>query len=273
VRPFLKWAGNKFQIIPALKTFLPTGKRLLEPFAGSAAVFLNTDYPRYLIAEINPDLIQLYEHVQKEGHDFIAYAEGFFIPENNEEKRYYELRECFNQTDDKRLKSALFIYLNKAGYNGLCRYNSKGGYNVPFGKHKSAYFPKDELIYFYEKSAKATFILADFKQTLKQAKPGDVVYCDPPYVPLSKTANFTTYSQGGFNEQAQRELAVVAEDLSTRGITVLISNHDTPFVRDLYQGAELHKIRVQRFISRDPKTRGNISEIVAIFHGKKKVNV
>lgn len=265
MKPFLKWAGNKYRCIDEIKKVLPAGKRLIEPFAGSGAVFLNTDYQKYLISEINPDLINLFLQLQQEGEPFIHYVFTFFPPKNNSESMYYELRECFNTTKDVRLKSAIFIYLNKYGYNGLCRYNSSGRYNVPFGHRKNVHFPKNELRHFIQYATKAEFIVADFLETMSRAKKGDVVYCDPPYVPLSKTANFTAYSRDKFSEEQQLKLVKCAEQLADRGITVVISNHDTEFVRDTYKRAVLHELSVLRLIGCDSKSRGVVPEILAVF--------
>lgn len=265
MRPFLKWAGNKYQIVARIQEVLPTGKRLIEPFAGSAAVFLNTNFPSYLISDANQDLITLYQHVQTDGETFIEYARTFFIPENNQEDVYYQFRVDFNQADDPQLKSALFLYMNKHGYNGLCRYNQKGKYNVPFGRYKKPYFPEEELRYFCEKSKDATFQHVDFMKAMEAAQPGDVVYCDPPYVPLSSTANFTSYSTGGFGQEQQQQLARMAEKLSQRGIPVIVSNHDTDFVRAEYANAKLKSFDVQRYISCNGKKRGKAAELLAIF--------
>lgn len=265
MRPFLKWAGNKYQIVARIKEVLPSGKRLIEPFAGSAAVFLNTEYDSYLISDANHDLITLYQHVQREGDAFIEYARTFFVQENNQEEAYYQFRTDFNQTDDPRQKSALFLYMNKHGYNGLCRYNRKGEYNVPFGRYKKPYFPEDELRYFFERAKTATFERTDFVEAMDAAQPGDVVYCDPPYVPLSKTSNFTSYSAGGFGVTEQQTLARMAEKLADRGVPVIISNHDTEFVREEYAKADFVSFDVQRYISCNGKNRGKAAELLAIF--------
>ncbi len=265
MKPFLKWAGNKYQIMERIEKALPEGNRLIEPFVGSGAVFLNIDYSRYLLADNNADLIGLYQTLKEEGDDFIEYARNFFMRKNNTEKKFYWLRDQFNETTDVHLKSALFIYLNKHGFNGLCRYNQKGEFNVPFGRYTKPYFPEDEMKFFHKRARKAVFKRSDFIKTMKTAKPGDVVYCDPPYVPLSPTASFTAYTSGGFGEKQQLELAALAEELAANGVTVVISNHDTEFVHRAYAKAELVKFDVQRFISCDGANRGKASEVLAIF--------
>lgn len=265
MKPFLKWAGNKYQIINEIKNLLPPGQCLIEPFLGSGAVFLNTDYPHYLLADINPDLINLYSCLQQEGLSFITYCRSFFTADANSEQAFYNYRREFNTSKDLRYKAALFLYLNKHGYNGLCRYNSGGGFNVPFGRYKSPYFPETEMVFFYEKAQKAQFICADFTAVLEKSEPGSVVYADPPYVPLSDTANFTAYSATGFGQDQQQRLAVLARQLSDRGIPVLLSNHATAFTRQAYAGARIKEIPVQRYISCNGNKRGKAKEILALF--------
>lgn len=265
MKPFLKWAGNKYKIVERIKELLPPGQRLVEPFVGSAALFLNSDYPAYLLTDTNADLINLYRHLQTEGQDFIDYCRRFFIPENNQKERYYQLRHEFNTTGNGRLKSALFLYMNKHGYNGLCRYNGKGGFNVPFGRYKRPYFPETEMRYFYQKAQHATYRQASFASIMAVCQPGDIVYCDPPYVPLSDTANFTSYSANGFGWAEQTELVRQAEQLARRGIPVIISNHDTAAVRQAYEQAAIESFEVRRFISCNGNKRNKTAEILALF--------
>jgi len=275
-RPFLKWAGNKYRIISEIQSILgqfADSRRLVEPFVGSGAVFLNTDYPEYLLADNNADLIRLYQYLQTEGPEFIHFCHSFFKPENNCKEAYYELRSLFNQSQDTRLRAALFVYFNKHGYNGLCRYNLQGGFNVPFGQYKSPYFPEKEMLYFYQKSQNAVFCVADFIKTFRKARIGDVVYCDPPYVPLSSTASFTTYSQGGFSLVDQQQLATLANKLTAQGIPVLISNHDTPFIREAYNHAVIQELSVQRSISCNGSRRERADEVLALFHSSSSINM
>ena len=265
MKPFLKWAGNKYKIVSRIKEKLPIGRRLIEPFAGSAAVFLNTDFKTALVADANADIITLYKSLQEEGFAFVDYCRGFFTQENNKNDAYIQNRTLFNNTNDQRLRAALFLYLNRHGFNGLCRYNIAGKFNVPFGKYTSPYFPKEEMIYFFNKCQYTTFFCGDFETTMAMAVPGDVVYCDPPYVPLSSTANFTNYSAGGFNETQQIRLKELAIELAKKGIPVLISNHYTPFTAEQYAGADTTVFPVQRFISCDGKNRNKVDEVLALF--------
>jgi DNA adenine methylase len=267
MKPFLKWAGNKFTIMKRIRELLPEGRRLIEPFAGSVAVFLGTEYTSALLVDSNPDLIGLYRILQEEGEEFIRYCSLLFTSPNNSAEAYYALRREFNHTSDKRRKAALFLYLNRHGYNGLCRYNASGGFNVPVGRYAKPYFPAEEMRGFHAKAKCAQFMVADFSEVMRQAAPGDVVYCDPPYVPLSATASFTGYHKGGFTEEKQNELASLAEALAARGVPVIISNHDTSFTSHAYRKANLTRFSVRRTISSNGKNRGKAAELLAFFEG------
>jgi DNA adenine methylase len=266
MKPFLKWAGGKYRIIDRVKTVLPNGRRLVEPFVGSGAVFLNTDYDNYILADLNADLINLYLYLQKHGKDFIDYIESFFTKENNTQEAFTLLRERFNTSQDVAEKSALFIYLNRHCFNGLCRYNKKGIFNVPFGRYTSPSCPRDEMQFFYEKSQQATFCLASFEETMSQSQLGDVVYCDPPYVPASITSNFSSYTKDGFSQIEQESLGLIAQRLAERGIPVVISNHDTTFTRHIYGKAKIESFNVQRFISSKASDRKVAAELIALFN-------
>jgi len=268
VRPFLKWAGGKYTIADKIKKHLPEGKTLIEPFVGAGAIFLNTDYDKYIINDINEDLINLYIEIQYDGDAFIADAKKLFVEKYNTEKNFYRLRNKFNTSTNPYERSILFLYLNKFGYNGLCRYNQSGEFNVPFGKHKNPSFPQKQLEYFSEKSQRAKFVCEDFRKTFSRARKGHVIYCDPPYAPLSETAYFSDYSTGGFNLEDQERLAEAARSAANRGIPVVISNHDTKYVRKIYKGAKFKTLDVQRNISCKSSRRGKTKEIIAIFKDK-----
>ena len=266
IRPFLKWAGNKYRIINRIKLLLPNGSRLIEPFTGSAAVFLNTDFERYVLSDNNPDLISLYTFLKQEGMGFIRYCRRYFNGNYNNPESYYLLRDRFNCSRNARQKAALFIYLNRHGYNGLCRYNAKGGYNVPFGRYQRPYFPEKEMLAFHHKAQRAELMIGSFESAFANIHRGDVIYCDPPYVPLSDSANFTSYSAGGFDLDKQQQLARLAQQAANRGIPVLISNHNTRFTQQAYQTAkQRHTFKVQRYISCNGEKRENAGEVLALF--------
>ena len=141
-RAFLKWAGGKFKLVDDLASYLPAGDRLVEPFVGAGSVFLNTDYPSYLLCDINQDLIELYQIVKHQPEAYIAAAKALFVDEMNQKEAYYQVRTDFNKCRDPFQRSVYFLYLNRHGFNGLCRYNRTGGFHVPFGSYKKPYFPE-----------------------------------------------------------------------------------------------------------------------------------
>ena len=265
IKPFLKWAGNKYRCLDNILSSLPPANRLIEPFTGSGAIFMNADYSHYLLAENNMDLVSLFIHLQQEGEGFINHCEQFFIPPNNCPTQYYLLRQQFNQCADTRQRAAMFLFLNRHGYNGLCRYNQRGIYNVPFGRYIKPYFPRREMRCFYQKSQRAIFLHGDFQKTFKEAQPGDLIYCDPPYAPLQQHSNFSAYTSTKFGEQEQIILATLARDCANRGITVVISNHDTEFTRHHYQPSEIKSFPVKRSINCLPNHRVAVQELLAIF--------
>lgn len=266
-RPFLKWAGGKFRLLSFLLPHFPKQKRLIEPFGGSGAVFINTDFSEYIIAESNPDLIKLYCILRESGPDFISFCRNLFTDDNNCQDTYYAMRSQFNHSKTPEERVSLFLYLNRHGYNGLCRYNQQGKFNVPFGKYIKPYFPYNEMLHFYHKSQKAQFLHQDFRTSFTLAKKGDVIYCDPPYVPLSSTASFTNYSGQEFLEEDQLELIFLAKKAQKKGCTVLISNHDAAFTQKYYTDCEIIKFNVRRNIScKTENGRAMVKEILAIFN-------
>ncbi|WNC68831.1 Dam family site-specific DNA-(adenine-N6)-methyltransferase [Thalassotalea nanhaiensis] len=270
-RAFLKWAGGKYTLSDVIRKMLPKGSRLIEPFAGAGSIFLNTDYSNYVLNDINKDLINLYKTLQTKPEQFINDAAKLFTPEYNISEEYYEIRKQFNATDDPYQRSLMFLYMNRHGYNGLCRYNSKGGYNVPFGKYKRPYFPENELLNFANRAIKAEFVCENYRDTFARAKDGDVIYCDPPYVPLSKTASFTSYAGNGFGLDEQADLANAAEEVTAeKKVTVLISNHDTIWTRKIYEHAnKIKSVKVARTISQKGTNRNKVGELLALYKPQK----
>lgn len=199
-RPFLKWAGGKYSLLPELDRLIPAGKRLIEPFVGGGSVFLNSDkHERFLLADINADLINLYQMLAVVPDSVIAEAMKAFRHLNDVEN-YTVIREAFNaQKLNATERAAAFLYLNRHCFNGLMRYNLDGFFNVGWGKYKAPYFPEKELMAFRKKSSACVFMNAGFERTLRLAGDGDVVYCDPPYEPMPGTAGFTSYASGGFS--------------------------------------------------------------------------
>ena len=264
-RPFLKWAGSKYNCLDKIIPFLPQGKRLIEPFAGSGVVFMNTHYDNYLLAESNLDLVHLFSALQQQGDEFIELCSDYFNPEFNDREKYYQMRSDFNQASYSAQRAAVFLYLNRHGYNGLCRYNSKGIYNVPFGLYKKPYFPQHEMQLFHEKSQKAQFIHQDFRKTFEHAERGDVIYCDPPYVPYLEKTKLLPYNQKLFTTEDQIELSELAIETAAKGIPVILSNHDTEFTRHHYRKAKIKSFPVARLINCQTALRQPVKELIAIF--------
>lgn len=265
IRPFLKWAGGKMRLLREILPHLPAGGRLIEPFVGSAAVALNAPHEKVVAADTNADLIALYRDVQWDAEAVIREAADLFSPPGNTAERFYALRNEFNSGATGSRRSALFIYLNRHGFNGLCRYNARGEFNVPFGRYKAPALPVAAIRRFAHRAASFEFIAADFEEVMERARAGDVIYCDPPYVPLSSTASFTSYASGDFGPDDQKRLVKAAQRASRRGATVVLSNHATTETRRLYASATTFEFPVQRMISADGSNRWAATEILAVF--------
>lgn len=263
VRTVLKWAGSKIRIMDVLKEHLPAGHRLVEPFAGSCAVMMNTHYSEYLIADINPDLINMYRVIKEKPLAFIRTARKLFESSNDAEN-FYNIRLSFNLgglTDFNR--AVVFLYLNRHCFNGLCRYNQKGGFNVPYGKYKTPYFPKNEILLFAEKAKRATFICCSFDEALGMVQPGDVIYCDPPYLPASTSANFTGYSAACFGGLEHELLSANLLALAEQNYPVVASNADTRESRGLYGKFEIVELNAPRSVGAAASSIKSAPEIIA----------
>ncbi|WP_370559685.1 DNA adenine methylase [Edwardsiella tarda] len=256
----LKWAGNKTAIMAQLRAHLPEGQRLVEPFAGSGAVMMNTDYPAYLLADINPDLINFYRVVRDQCDWLIQVGRGLFAEPVSAET-YYAIREEFNvsQALTPPWRAAYFLYLNRYGYRGLCRYNRNGRFNVPYGNYRAPYFPEAELRAFAVKAQRALLVCASYAETLSMLQVGDVVYCDPPY-----HGTFSQYHNGGFSEIDQCQLAGVLRRRVEQGYSVVVSNSDTPLIRSLYRDFICHTIMVGRRIGYWPDSVRQAREVIAV---------
>lgn len=265
IRPFLKWAGGKYNCLDKVLKALPQGSRLIEPFAGSGVVFMNAGFSAYILGESNQDLIHIFSTLKDQGDEFIDYCQQYFQPKFNNKETYYSLRSEFNTLEHGPHRAALFLYLNRHGYNGLCRYNSTGIYNVPFGLYAKPYFPRNEMQLFHTKSQQVDFVHGDFRKTMQLAQTGDVIYCDPPYVALTDKAQVLPYTAKQFKAEDQIALAELAQETAARGIPVIISNHDTQFTRDIYQHARIESFPVARYISCQGINRQPVRELLAVF--------
>ncbi|MBD3609598.1 MAG: Dam family site-specific DNA-(adenine-N6)-methyltransferase [Gammaproteobacteria bacterium] len=265
--PFLKWAGGKRKQVSYLARKLPAGDRLVEPFVGAGALFMGTDYESYLLADSNKDLINLYHTIKYYGPGFISHAAALFSPSENNRERYYYHRDRFNRITEPTERAALFLYLNRHGYNGLCRYNLKGEFNVPFGAYKQPYYPMNELISFYRKTREkdVTFACQDYQTTFNQVRDGDVIYCDPPYIKLSNTADFTAYTGRPFAMTEHITLHALCVQEAADGRPVVLNNHSHPVLNKKYRlsKASLAFKRRGRSINSNTGKRKGVVEVTA----------
>jgi DNA adenine methylase len=261
-KSFLKYPGGKSKVLPYILPHLTQAKVFVEPFVGSGVVFLNTEYDKYILADINADLINLYKEVKRDSVKFIRAAKKIFDANNNTEDQYYKFRNEFNAATDVFHKSVLFVWLNRHCFNGLCRYNSSGKFNVPYGKYPKLYFPEAEILYFGKKLQRAELLNCDFVDVFDKIKDQNcVVYCDPPYDPISTTSSFVGYAGNAFGKAEQQRLA---DCIFAYDGTVVASNADTPFIRQIYKEAKINKINVQRNISQKAASRIKVKEVIVI---------
>jgi DNA adenine methylase len=269
-KSFLKWAGGKFDLVEDIKAEMPAVMsigRYIEPFTGGGAVALNMPItvPK-MLNDINPGVVEVWTSLKREPKTFVENARKFFTGENNTEAEFYRLRKMFNDKLIEYCQPHLFLYLNRHCFNGLCRFNKKGEFNVPYGRYKTVYFPEKELRHASAIMQNATISSLDFVDIMNMAEEGDVVYCDPPYVPLSATSSFVGYSSGGFTLEQQWSLVARAERLRDRGVTVIVSNNDTPLARKMYKKADkVKKVLVSKRISCKADGRKKSGELIAIY--------
>lgn len=274
MKPLLKWAGGKSRLAPRLSEAFggPCRGTYLEPFIGSGAVFLHRhaagEVSEAVLGDANPKLVALHEAIRDDVDGVLEELSRF--PTVDFRGVYYEVREAFNAGPHRGVRhAARFLWLNRAGFNGLYRENRRGGFNVPVGRYARVRIP-DEAAFRAVSAAFAgvTFVAAGFETLLRRAGRGDQVYCDPPYVPLNATAAFTQYAAGGFDLDAQQALAQESQRAAFRGARVVLSNHDLPIVRhELYSTSDrfviVDSLDVSRAISRSVESRKPIREVIA----------
>lgn len=266
-RPFLKWAGGKYHQLPDIDRLIPAGQRLIEPFVGGGSVFINSrKHDSFLLADVNADLIHLYQMLAVVPDVVIRHARQLFSTRNSA-AGYTDVADDFNgQLLPGPERAAAFLYLNRHCFNGLIRYNLAGKFNVGWGKYPNPYFPEKEIEAFTALASNCVFMNAGFRRTLSLAGEGDVVYCDPPYEPLPGTSGFTNYAPGGFSWEDQITLAECCVAAHQRGARVVISNSSAPRIIELYQQHcfKINYVRARRAISSKSITRETVSDIVAV---------
>ena len=269
VRPLLKWAGGKRQLLPELSKRLPHDfNSYWEPFLGGAALFFHLSERqeglRAILSDINPAICLFYKTVRDRADDLIEYAATLCYA--NSSSDFYEARARFNSIDGNKEpveKSGLLLYLNRHCFNGLYRVNSKGEFNVPFGSYIKPRMPSDEEILAASKSLNKTEIRHDdFQEVLAGATGGDFVYLDPPYEPISNSSSFTAYSKGGFGREHQERLSKVMWDLDSKGVKFMLSNSGNSFLKELYSGFRIMPVEARRNINSIGNGRGSVREII-----------
>ncbi|MBI2581244.1 DNA adenine methylase [Candidatus Woesearchaeota archaeon] len=264
---FVKWAGGKTQLLEQFSELYPQKfNRFFEIFLGSGAVFFNIKQKfspsQSFLFDINEDLINTFKLVRDHVEELIPLLREHRDKDNNREY-FNKQREQFNTMKSGLEKAAIFIYLNKTCFNGLYRVNSEGKFNVPFGKYKKPAILQETKLRMASKLLQnSELLVANFAEAMKRAKENDFVYMDPPYFPLTKTASFTSYQKDSFLEEEQRQLVKEFQQLDKRGCLLMLSNSDTQFIRELYEGYKIHTVKARRAINRIGTKRGKINEIV-----------
>lgn len=266
VNPILKWAGGKRSLIPAIISLFPKDYRKCtyhEPFFGGGAVFFKIRPMSGSINDINHRLINFYKVVRDKPEELIALAKHY----KHNKENYYKLRNRFNQPDLSDVEDAsLLLYLNKTAFNGLYRVNSKGEFNVPFGRYKNPKIVPERRIRAASRVLKNVEIFCtDFTHIIEYSNERDIVYFDPPYQPVSQTANFTSYSSKGFGFDDQIRLRDTCVKLDEKGVLFVLSNSYIEEILDLYKEIEKFRIEIvqaKRAISSKASTRGPINEIL-----------
>lgn len=285
-KPFLKWAGGKTQLLPNLIARAPqelkngTITRYIEPFVGGGAFFFaiasQFHVPHIILLDRNPDLIAAYRTIREQVSVLIDSLRDISnqyhqLPKSQQESFFYEQRKAFNALPTGELeKTALLIFLNRTCYNGLYRVNSKGGFNVPFGRYKNPTIcDADNLRAVSNALQNAEIIHGDFEQIETQTDAQTFVYFDPPYRPLSKTASFNSYAKSAFNDDEQRRLVASFGRMDKRGAKLMLSNSDPhntdpddDFFDVLYAGFHIDRVQARRNINSKGGKRGAITELL-----------
>lgn len=270
-QPFLKWAGGKRDLLEQFRPHFPASfNRYYEPFLGGGAVFFGLAPDRAVLSDSNPELINLWRCVQgcpEALLDRLAvhqeqHCEEYYYKVRSDHRPYFEWAHEGISVD----RASRLLYLNKSCFNGLYRENSDGRFNVPFGRYKNGpTFDRDAIHAASEALAGIEIRCRGFGSLLDDPiGPGDLVYLDPPYEPVSKTSCFNAYHGGRFDQDAQRRLKAVMVELLNRGAAVLQSNSDCEFIRDLYEGFQLVEIQADRKINSKGGSRGKVKELLIL---------
>ena len=263
--PVVKWAGGKTRLLDEIMVRRPVQfRRYFEPFFGGGAVFFRLAPTHAVISDCNPDLVNMYRCVAWHVEGVIRRLRNH--RERHCEEHYYATRSRWNTRQGRQSdvdRAAMFIYLNKTCYNGLWRVNRKGLFNVPMGRYDDPPILDAEGLRAASRVLqRAELVESGYQHVVDRAGAGDFVYFDPPYQPASPTANFTSYTAGDFGEDDQRELARMCRVLAQAGAAVMVSNSDTPLIRELYQGFDIASVQCSRAINSRASSRGAVGEVI-----------
>jgi DNA adenine methylase len=263
-KPCLKWAGGKSQLWNEISIRIPSNfDTYFEPFLGGGAIFFNLRPDRAYLSDVNAELINLYRVIRDDIDLLVANLKTHV----HSEEYFYEIRNADRteayQNWNRVKKASRLIYLNKTCYNGLTRVNSKGQFNVPFGKYKNPkILDEGNLRACHQALKNAQIKVGSFLEIEELVTPQDFVYFDPPYAPVSETANFTSYTQHGFGEDRQIELKELCDRFHQRGIRWLLSNSSAPLILDLYQDYNVDFVQANRAINSQGEKRGKVTEVL-----------
>lgn len=271
VKPFLKWAGGKRQLLPEIRSHLPANfKTYYEPFLGGGAVLFDCQPERAVVNDINGEITNVYSMIKEDVDGLISRLKEY----KNEADYYYEIRELDRTAEFSELspldKAARIIYLNKTCFNGLFRVNTQGQFNVPFGKYKRPNIVNEETLRALNRflnSSRIEILNTDFEKALAGISADDFVYFDPPYDPLSDSSSFTGYTLHGFSREEQRRLKELCDNLNRRGVKFLLSNSATPFIKELYAEYTITYVKAKRNINSVGNSRGKIDEVLVRNYG------
>ena len=281
----MKWAGGKTRLLDRLLTRLPEGRfsTYAEPFCGGGAMFFRLSsykrrlFDRAVLADKNAELVALYRAIKEQVEPLIDrigryHEEHYRRDPDGRREHFYEVRGLTTEELSNVERGARLVFLNKTCFNGLWRVNAAGRFNVPFGKYAKPRILDAEVLRAARDALQiATVLHADFSEVTKKLKKGDFAYFDPPYVPVSKTANFTAYSSR-FGPEDQERLAAELAALHKRGVRAMLSNAATKEMVALYKSYDFHvgKIQAARAINSDPSKRGEVEELVVTTYGESK---
>ena len=276
-KPFVKWAGGKRQIIDKLKEYAPDEfNTYYEPFIGGGALLFELSPKKAVINDYNEELMNVFRCIKDEQKYTKMCNELNRYEVNHSEEFYYEMRSKdkdkakYNKMPDYK-KAARTIYLNKACFNGLYRVNKNNEFNVPFGKKTKVNTYDGQnlgIIHSYLNFNEVTIQSIDFEESVKNAKPGDFIYFDPPYD--SETNTFNDYTENGFGKEEQVRLARVYKELADKGCYVMLSNHNTTLIKELYKDYNIHLIEAKRNINSNGKKRGKVEEVIITNYENKR---